>query len=88
MTGDRKKSVWLWIVAVLIGVPVLYVASSGPARSVLMRRQPATRPIWFQHKVNDRNGSFCTPLVNRFGNGKFSAHSERANSCQKLSGGG
>ena len=31
MSEERKKSVWPWIVALLIGLPVLYVASFGPA---------------------------------------------------------
>jgi hypothetical protein len=32
MGDERKKAgVWPWIVALLIGVPVLYVASFGPA---------------------------------------------------------
>ncbi len=31
MSDDRKKSVWPWIVALVIGLPVLYVASFGPA---------------------------------------------------------
>ncbi len=31
MSDDRKKPVWPWIVALLIGLPVLYVASFGPA---------------------------------------------------------
>jgi hypothetical protein len=31
MTEDRQKPVWAWIVALLIGLPVLYVASFGPA---------------------------------------------------------
>src|SRR5262249_25893692 len=32
MSHDRKKaSPWPWIVALLIGLPVLYVASFGPA---------------------------------------------------------
>ena len=30
MNNDRK-ALWPWIVAVLIGLPVLYVASFGPA---------------------------------------------------------
>ena len=30
MDDDRKTSVWPWIVALLIGLPVLYVASFGP----------------------------------------------------------
>jgi hypothetical protein len=31
MSDDRKRPVWPWIVALLIGLPVLYVASFGPA---------------------------------------------------------
>jgi hypothetical protein len=29
--SDDRKPVWPWIVALLIGLPVLYVASFGPA---------------------------------------------------------
>jgi hypothetical protein len=29
--GDERKPVWTWIAALLIGLPVLYVASFGPA---------------------------------------------------------
>ena len=31
MTDDRKKPLWPWTVALLIGLPVLYVATFGPA---------------------------------------------------------
>ena len=31
MSDDRKKPLWPWIVALLISLPVLYVASFGPA---------------------------------------------------------
>ena len=31
MRDGRKSSVWPWIVALLIGLPVLYVLSFGPA---------------------------------------------------------
>jgi hypothetical protein len=31
MSDDRKKPLWTWIVALVIGLPVLYVASFGPA---------------------------------------------------------
>ena len=31
MIDDRKKSLWPWIVALLSGLPVVYVASFGPA---------------------------------------------------------
>jgi hypothetical protein len=29
--SDERKPLWPWIVALLIGLPVLYVASFGPA---------------------------------------------------------
>ena len=31
MDDDRKRPLWPWIVALLIGLPVMYVASFGPA---------------------------------------------------------
>lgn len=31
MNDERKKSVWPWMLALLIGLPVLYVAAFGPA---------------------------------------------------------
>jgi hypothetical protein len=31
MSDKRKKSVWPWIVALLVGLSALYVASFGPA---------------------------------------------------------
>jgi hypothetical protein len=31
MRDDSKRPIWPWIVALLIGLPVLYVASFGPA---------------------------------------------------------
>ena len=31
MTDNRKNALWPWIAATLIGLPVLYVASFGPA---------------------------------------------------------
>jgi hypothetical protein len=31
MSDERKKPLWPWIVALLIGLPVMYVASFGPA---------------------------------------------------------
>jgi hypothetical protein len=37
MSDDRKKPLWPWIVAVLIGLPVLYFLSSGPTRIVAFR---------------------------------------------------
>jgi hypothetical protein len=37
MSDDRKKPLWPWIAALLIGVPVLYVASFGPACWIISR---------------------------------------------------
>ncbi len=31
MSDDSERPLWTWIAAVLIGLPVLYVASFGPA---------------------------------------------------------
>jgi len=31
MSEPEKRAVWPWIVALVVGVPVLYVASFGPA---------------------------------------------------------
>jgi len=31
MSEERTRAIWPWIVAVLVGLPVLYVASFGPA---------------------------------------------------------
>jgi hypothetical protein len=43
MSDDRKKPLWPWIVALVIGLPVMYVLSSGPARMVACRRSSSTR---------------------------------------------
>jgi hypothetical protein len=37
MTDARKQPLWPWIVALLIGLPVLYVASFGPACWIISR---------------------------------------------------
>jgi hypothetical protein len=64
MTSDRKKpGVAFWAI-VVVALVVLYIASSGPARSLLIRRQVATRPVWIEHKVNDRNWQLLyAPLI-------------------------
>ncbi len=31
MSEDRKRRIWPWVLALLIGLPVVYVASFGPA---------------------------------------------------------
>jgi hypothetical protein len=38
MGDERKKTLWPWIVAMLIAVPVLYVASFGPACWITSRQ--------------------------------------------------
>ncbi len=45
MIEERKKAgLWPWIVTLLIGLPVLYVASFGPACWILSRRDgPKTK---------------------------------------------
>ena len=43
MNGDRKTLGWPWIVALLVGLPVLYVASFGPARGAYVHRR---MPEW------------------------------------------
>lgn len=35
MSEERKTPVWPWVVALLIGLPVVYVASFGPACHLL-----------------------------------------------------
>ncbi len=44
MSDERKKTgVWPWIVALLIGLPVLYVASLGPACWITSRASAGAR---------------------------------------------
>src|SRR5262249_20296094 len=44
MVEDRKKPVWPWIVAVLIGLPALYMASFGPACWWISPQPPTGAP--------------------------------------------
>ena len=46
MSDDRKKPLWPWIVAVLIGLPVLYVASFGPACWLCEKQFAPTHVAW------------------------------------------
>jgi hypothetical protein len=39
MNSERNKSVWPWIVALFIALPVLYLASFGPASRLAERRE-------------------------------------------------
>jgi hypothetical protein len=59
MSGERKIPVWPWIVALLIGLPVLYVASFGPACWTSDRTNSGTRliSVVFHPIVKLANGS-------------------------------
>ncbi len=46
MSEERKKPVWPWIVAMLIGLPVLYVLSWGPACWLAVRIEMAESRIF------------------------------------------
>jgi hypothetical protein len=37
--SEQRKSVWPWIASLLIGVPILYVVSSGPMQTVAFRNR-------------------------------------------------
>jgi hypothetical protein len=41
MSEEHKPRVWPWIVALLIAMPVLYVLSSGPTRTVAFHESSA-----------------------------------------------
>src|SRR5262245_55848704 len=45
MTDDPKKPLWPWIVALLIGLPAMYVASFGPACWLMSRTTVCTKAI-------------------------------------------
>jgi len=42
MSEERKKPVWPWIAALLIGLPTLYVLSSGPMQTLAFRSRTVT----------------------------------------------
>jgi hypothetical protein len=44
MSDDRKKPLWPCIVALLIGLPVLYVVSFGPACWIMSRTRDQQLP--------------------------------------------
>lgn len=37
MSKEQKKAVWPWIVALVVGLPAVYVLSSGPAIWILCK---------------------------------------------------
>ena len=42
---DERKPLWPWVVALLIGLPVLYAASFGPACWISSRVPSLTAPV-------------------------------------------
>jgi hypothetical protein len=52
--NDDRKPVWPWIASLLMGLPVLYVASIGPGYALMSRidRRPSNA-IW---------SSYCVPI--------------------------
>jgi hypothetical protein len=66
MSEPRKKPLWPWIVALLIGLPVLYVVSSGPARTLLVEKRlviptgPPGTQLWIGPTVVVESGRWKT----------------------------
>ncbi len=50
MGDDRKTPLWPWIAALLIGLPVLYVASFGPACWLCENDVIAQRHAWLAYR--------------------------------------
>jgi hypothetical protein len=46
MSDDRKKPVWPWIAALLIGLPALYVLSFGPACYLVSNQTVSSKNAW------------------------------------------
>jgi hypothetical protein len=44
--SDDRRPVWPWIAALLVGLPVLYVASFGPACWLVSRQHLTPRQGW------------------------------------------
>jgi len=42
--SDERKPFWPWIAALLIGLPVLYLLSSGPMQTVAFQRTETVHP--------------------------------------------
>ena len=64
MNDDRKKPLWPWIVALLIGLPVLYVLSSGPTVTMAWRDEvtfPPGLPIALSDRCQDEWWTNCMP---------------------------
>jgi hypothetical protein len=56
VNDERKTQIWPWILGLLIGLPVLYVASIGPAFWIHQRTDTGGRAILFVYR----------PILNAF----------------------
>src|SRR5258708_10231235 len=45
MSEERKRTIWPWVAALLVGLPMMYVASFGPACWLVDHGYLAARPI-------------------------------------------
>jgi hypothetical protein len=70
MSGERKAPLWPWIVTLLIGLPVLYVLSFGPACWITSRThvgasalptvyRPITWVMWRDERVMEAMNSYA-----------------------------
>ncbi len=50
MNDDHKKPLWPWIVALMIGLPILYVASFGPACWISSRAPVVVPFVHFSYR--------------------------------------
>src|SRR5262245_20955652 len=48
--SEERKPLWPWIVALLIGLPVLYVASFGPACWMADKDYLSDRNVWLVYR--------------------------------------
>lgn len=74
MSDERKKPVWPWIAALLIGLPLMYVVSFGPACWVSSRAAIALqvlptvyRPILMLMKIDDSPADLRARLTRSLG---------------------
>ena len=66
MSDERKNlEIWPWIVALLIGLPVLYVASFGPACWIYGRTESHRLPSVFRplNRAFDRDSPIRKPML-------------------------
>ena len=59
MSEERGKSVWVWIVGLLIGMPTLYFASFGPACWITTRMSGGSSviPFFYQQPMSSVSSS-------------------------------